>query len=190
MPPNLILASGSPRRKQLLGEMGFVFSVIPSEAEELHDDSMQLRDLVEENAYIKANDIAQYHLDSVVIGSDTLVYIDQTPLGKPKTEDEAKMTLRKLSGRAHQVCTGLCIISSDKIQRFSVVTDIVFKTLSDEEIDAYMRKVDVMDKAGSYAIQEHGEMIIQSIKGDYSNVVGLPQERLRQELLAFGIEPQ
>jgi len=139
-------------------------------------------ELCEHNARLKAQDVAKDHPGRVVLGADTLVYIDETPLGKPKTQVEAVATLQKLSGRAHQVCTALCLVSDETVTMFHEVTDVVFQSLSDARIREYIGKVDVMDKAGSYAIQEHGDMIIESIQGDYSNVVGLPQALVIKEL--------
>lgn len=174
MSARVILASGSPRRREMLGKAGLEFEVIPSPAEELHDESMPLDLLCEENAKLKALAVSRDHLDATVIGADTLVYIDQTPLGKPRSKEEAVATLERLSGRRHQVCTGVCIIRSGEMHSFHVITEVVFKTLSGDIIRDYLSKVNVMDKAGSYAIQEHGDMIIEEVQGDYDNVVGLP----------------
>lgn len=178
----IILASGSPRRREMLSEAGLAFEVIPSPAEELHDVNMPLTLLCETNAELKALAVAKLYPEAVVIGADTLVYIDETPLGKPKSKEEAVSTLRQLSGRCHEVCTGVCIAGSEGVHTFHEVTEVCFKTLSEAVITSYMSKVDVMDKAGSYAIQEYGELIIESMQGDYSNVVGLPMSRLLQFL--------
>ena len=179
---NLILASGSPRRREMLTEAGFDFEVIPSPAEEIHDVDMPLHLLCEANAELKALAIAKLHPDATVIGADTLVYIDHTPLGKPRSEDEARATLAQLSGRTHQVCTGVCIAQGENTQRFHSITEVVFKELTPQVIDNYMTKVNVMDKAGSYAVQEHGDMIISAVRGDYNNVVGLPITQLLSKL--------
>ena len=178
----IILASGSPRRREMLAEAGIDFTVIPSPAEELHDVEMPLHLLCEENAKRKAEVIAENHPDAVVIGADTLVYIDQTPLGKPKSEKEARETLAKLSGRTHQVCTGVCLARGEELSSFHVITEVVFKSLSPELIRDYMSKVNVMDKAGSYAVQEHGDMIVTEVRGSYDNVVGLPMKELLERL--------
>ena len=178
----LILASGSPRRRDMLQKVGLEFDVIPSPAEELHDESMALDQLCEENARLKALAVAQDYPEATVIGADTLVYIDQTPLGKPRSKEEAEATLMRLSGRTHQVCTGVCIARAGKVDSFHTITEVVFKKLSEEIIRDYMSKVDVMDKAGSYAVQEHGEMIIEQVRGDYDNVVGLPVAQLLAKL--------
>ena len=170
----LILASGSPRRRDMLRKVGLEFDVIPSPAEELHDESMALDQLCEENARLKALAVAQDYPEATVIGADTLVYIDQTPLGKPRSKEEAAAMLMRLSGRTHQVCTGVCIARAGEVDSFHPITEVVFKKLSGETIKDYMSKVDVMDKAGSYAVQEHREMIVEQVRGDYDNVVGLP----------------
>lgn len=178
----LILASGSPRRRDMLRKVGLEFDVIPSPAEELHDELMPLDQLCEENARLKALAVAQDYPEATVIGADTLVYIDQTPLGKPRSKEEAAAMLMRLSGRTHQVCTGVCIARAGKVDSFHTITEVVFKKLSEEIIRDYMSKVDVMDKAGSYAVQEHGEMIIEQVRGDYDNVVGLPVAQLLGKL--------
>ena len=178
----LILASGSPRRRDMLQKVGLEFDVIPSPAEELHDESMALDQLCEENARLKALAVAQDYPEATVIGADTLVYIDQTPLGKPRSKEEAEATLMRLSGRTHQVCTGVCIARAGKVVSFHAITEVVFKKLSEKIIRDYMSKVDVMDKAGSYAVQEHGEMIVEQVRGDYDNVVGLPVAQLLAKL--------
>ena len=177
----IILASCSPRRRDMLAEAGLDFVVISSPAEELHDASMPLHLLCEENARLKAVAVAKDHPDATVIGADTLVYIDEAPLGKPKSEQEAQETLRKLSGRAHQVCTGVCVVKGGVTDCFHVITEVVFKELTDEAVLEYMSKVNVMDKAGSYAVQEHGEMIIAEVRGDFDNVVGLPVATLLEK---------
>lgn len=166
----------------MLAEAGVEFTVIPSPAEEIHDVDMPLHLLCEENARLKAVAVSEQHSDAVVIGADTLVYIDQTPLGKPKTEIEARETLAKLSGRVHQVCTGVCIVKGDSSECFHSITEVEFKDLTEALIVDYMSKVSVMDKAGSYAVQEYGEMIVKEVRGDYNNVVGLPLDELLKRL--------
>jgi septum formation protein len=185
MKRRFILASGSPRRREILTAAGLDFQVIPSPAEEIHDESMSLHLLCEANAGLKALAVAVDYPDDVVIGADTLVFIDSTPLGKPGGEDEAREMLARLSGRVHQVCTGVCLARGETTRCFHVITEVVFKELTSEVIKDYMSKVDVMDKAGSYAVQEHGEMIIAEVRGDYDNVVGLPLKVLLDELLVF-----
>lgn len=183
----LILASGSPRRREMFTKAGLEFEIIPSPAEELHSEEIPLHLLCETNAKLKACAVAENNPDACVIGADTLVYIDQTPLGKPGDEDEARKTLFRLSGRTHQVCTGVCIVHGGEADCFHIITEVEFKRLSAEMIDEYMSKVHVMDKAGSYAVQEHGELIIKEVRGDYDNVVGLPMEQLLERLSLLGM---
>ncbi|MGJ8671425.1 Maf family protein [Rubritalea sp.] len=189
MKKQLILASGSPRRRELLAELGFEFEVVTSDAEEEHRCDITLTDLCERNAEIKTSAVAVKFPDAVVLGGDTLVYIDDEPLGKPKSVEEAVTMLERLSGRTHQVCSGMCLISGERVQLFHEVTNVVFKEIGRATIDAYMKRVDVMDKAGSYAVQECGEMIVERVEGDFSNVVGLPQQKVVEQLAAFGLQP-
>lgn len=189
MKKRLILASGSPRRKELLEELGYEFDVITSDAEEVHRSDISLTELCELNAQIKTRAVAKSYPDAVVLGGDTLVYIDEEPLGKPKSAQEAVEMLERLSGRVHQVCSGMCLIEGDREQPFHEVTDVVFKQIDSETIREYMKRVNVMDKAGSYAVQEHGEMIVDRVEGDVSNVVGLPQQKVFEQLAAFGLKP-
>ncbi len=186
----LILASGSPRRKELLAEMGYTFEIATSDVEELHDANMPLRELCEHNARLKAEDVASGYPDAVVLGADTLVYIDQLPLGKPASAQEALETLKMLNGKSHCVCTGMCVVSGGRSEMFSEVTQVHFKDVDEATLLDYMEKVHVMDKAGSYAIQDHGDLIIESIEGDYANVVGLPQTLVAEKLAQFGLKSE
>ena len=185
---DLILASGSPRRKVLLAELGYRFDVIPSAVDELHDENRALRELCEYNASLKAVDVASRFPDTIVLGADTLVYIDETPLGKPKSKAEAIRDLEMLSGKEHCVCTGLSLVKGEIVHRFSEVTKVVFKQLNSAVITEYMEKVNVMDKAGAYAVQEYGELIIERVEGSFSNVVGLPQDVVKREIEAFKLK--
>jgi len=189
MKKQLILASGSPRRRELLAELGFTFEVITSDAEEEHRSDIPLTELCERNAELKTQAVASQYPEAVVLGGDTLVYIDEEPLGKPKSKEEAVAMLKRLSGRSHQVCSGMCLIEGDRVQPFHGVTQVVFKELDEQTIHDYMSKVNVMDKAGSYAVQECGEMIIEKVTGDFSNVVGLPQALVLDQLASFGLQP-
>ncbi len=185
----IILASTSPRRRELLSKLVDHFRVIPSPAEEIHCQETPLHDLCRMNAQLKASAVAAMadHSEHVVIGADTLVYIDNTPLGKPKDRSDAIATLKKLSGKTHQVCTGVCMIFRGQKSIFHEITEVRFKELDDAAIDLYLEKVNVMDKAGSYAVQEYGEMIVDEVNGCYTNVVGLPLDAMRKNLLEIGI---
>ena len=171
----LILASGSPRRRELLAATGLEFTVVISPAEEIHDAGLGMAGLCEENARLKACAVAVDFPEDRVIGADTLVFIDGVALGKPKDLAEAKEMLRMLSGRCHQVCTGGCIAGpGEKFVTFHAVTNVIFHALDDERIDEYLSKTSPLDKAGAYGIQDHGEMIVERIEGDFDNVMGLP----------------
>lgn len=179
----LILASSSPRRVQLLQDAGFVFQAIASPAEELHDAAMDFRQLCEINAERKARDVAALYPGHWVIGADTLVSLDGIPLGKPRDEEDARSMLRALSGRINHVCTGVCVIDpTGKARVFHELSEVEFRPLTEETISAYMAKVNTLDKAGAYAAQEHGDDIICDIRGDFSNIVGLPMNRLQEFL--------
>lgn len=151
------------------------FEVVVSPAEEIHDASIPLAELCEQNAELKAAAIARQHPDAAVIGADTLVWIDGEPLGKPRDMAEAGAMLRKLSGRAHTVCTGVCIVfPGGGTSRFHDLTEVRFRILDDEAIAAYFREANPLDKAGAYGIQESGELIVEGIDGNFDNVMGLP----------------
>ena len=182
----LILASGSPRRRELLAAAGVEFEVVVSPAEEIHDASIPLAELCERNAELKAAAVAAEHPAAVVIGADTLVWIDGEPLGKPRNLAEARAMLRRLSGRAHTVCTGVCAIFPDgRIERFHELTAVRFLPLDEARIDAYLRRTDPLDKAGAYGIQDQAGLLVEDIAGSYTNVMGLPVERLRSVLQAW-----
>lgn len=179
----LILASQSPRRADLLRQAGFTaFTVRSPEVEELHDGSFSPTDLTIENARRKAQWIAQQEPESVVVAADTLVYLDGEPLGKPADLAEAVAMLERLSGRRHQVCTGVALASGDQIETFAVITQIAFKSLSPAIIQAYHQVCNPLDKAGGYGIQDGTELILATIEGSWSNVVGLPLEELQPRL--------
>lgn len=171
----IVLASSSPRRRKLLAEAGVIFEVTHSPAEEVHDATMKPAALCELNAVLKAEAVARMRTDATVIGSDTLVFIDEIPLGKPADLAEARGMLRRLSGRTHLVCTGVCIIyPGGRKNVFHDITEVTFLLLDDAAIERYFLQVDPLDKAGAYGIQECGEQIIAGISGHYDTVMGLP----------------
>ncbi len=172
---SIVLASTSPRRRELLERAGVPFEVMASPAGELHDAAMKPHVLCELNATLKAAAVAELRPDATVIGADTLVFIDGLPLGKPAGMDEAKAMLRRLSGRTHQVCTGVCVIYPGGGKNvFHDLTAVTFRTLDETAIDDYFSRVNPLDKAGAYGIQECGEMIVAEIAGSFDNVMGLP----------------
>lgn len=180
----IILASASPRRSELLRSIGVAFEIVPSGAEELHDESLSAVQLCRMNALRKAEEVAARNAEMVVLGADTLVTLDSRIYGKPADLGEARRMLRELSGRTHEVVTGLCLLqqSSGRRSQFHDVTRVTFKILTEETIAGYSAAVAVLDKAGAYGIQEKGEMLVERIEGSWSNVVGLPLERLVIEL--------
>ena len=175
----IVLASSSPRRRELLERAGVVFEVIASPAEEIHDSAMKPDALCEHNATLKAAAVAALRPDATVVGSDTLVFIDDMPLGKPVDLDDARAMLRRLSARTHRVCTGVCVIyPGGRKTIFHDTTEVTFLALDDAAIDEYFSLVNPLDKAGAYGIQESGDLIISEIRGSFENVMGLPVEKV------------
>jgi septum formation protein len=182
--PLLILASKSPRRAELLRQLDLSFQVVASAAAEIFDEQLSPWELCQLNAHRKARAVAKKHPDALVLGADTLVFVEDEIMGKPASVAEAKRMLTRLQGQTHQVVTGVSLIHlrAHRERTFAVSTDVTFRALTPGQIRDYVAKVDPLDKAGAYAIQEHGEMIVSEIFGSYSNVVGLPVEQLKSEL--------
>lgn len=179
----VILASASPRRRELLERAGLEFEIMHSPAEEVHDASIVPEKLCEMNASLKAEAIAAIRPDAIVIGADTLVFIDGEPLGKPAHLDEARAMLRRLAGRVHRVCTGVCVIFPGGTRRvFHDTTEVDFLPLDDAAIEDYLTVANPLDKAGAYGIQEYGERIVSGIRGSFENVMGLPVEMVVEAL--------
>jgi len=185
----IILASFSPRRKELLSLMGLNFKVIGSNYEEELDLNLSPHNLVKYLSLKKAENVAQRFKKGLIIAADTLVFLDGKPLGKPHTKKKAKEMLRLIRGRDHFVITGFSIIDniSGKLLSESVETKVYVKNITDKEIDNYVKTGEPLDKAGGYAIQGLGSLIINKIEGDYFNVVGLPLSSLFDALKKFGI---
>ena len=174
---SIILASASPRRAALLREAGPEFAsmrIMPSDADEGADPL--------ENARLKAESVAAANPQAIVIGADTVIRFGGETIGKPADLDDARAILAKLSGRTHDVVTGVCVrcLENDILVRFEEATHVTFRVLTPEAIEKYIKAVNVLDKAGAYAIQEHGDDIIQGIDGSLTNVIGLPVERLTE----------
>jgi septum formation protein len=187
--PWFVLASGSPRRRELLAQAGYKFEVISAPVEEVSYNWLTTRELTVCNARRKALCVAQAWPSAVVLGADTLVTIDGQVLGKPLDLEDARQILRRLSGRWHAVWTAVCLchLGLGKAEGFCVVSRVKFRDLTDRAIKSYLEKVNPLDKAGAYAAQGHGKEIINRIDGSYSNVVGLPMEATARVLRAYGI---
>jgi len=179
-----ILASASPRRKELLELAQLPFAVHVPNAEEIIPPGLAPAQCAEHIAAIKANAVACDRPNACIIAADTIVVVDGAILGKPKDTADAARMLRLLSGREHTVITGVCLLNAAAAKKnvFSQETAVRFYPLSDEEIKAYVRTGEPMDKAGAYGIQGRGALLVESIAGDYFNVVGLPLARLMREL--------
>lgn len=181
----VVLASNSPRRKELLGGLGIGYEVkTMPDIDESYPDGLSMEEVP---VYIARSKADAYRPlmqpDELIITADTIVWLDGVVMGKPKDEEEARDMLRRLSGQTHQVVTGVCLTTIDRQQSFATVTDVTFDRLTEEEITHYVSRYQPMDKAGAYGIQEWiGYVGVRSIKGSYFNVVGLPIRRLYQEL--------
>ena len=182
--PKLILASASPRRRELLVTMGVSFEVVTVDLVEHDGDSaphFSPAELAQENARRKAEAVAGQHRGRWVLGADTVVALKGRLFGKPASHEEAKAFLRTLSGQTHEVITGCSLHDPDgKAEIFHETTRVTFRDLSEETIERYLAAVHVLDKAGAYALQEQGELIIERVEGSRTNVIGLPMEVLER----------
>jgi septum formation protein len=185
----LILASASPRRRELLAQLGVPFDVIPAEVTEHEDPAAEPRAMVAGNAALKADWVAQRNPDAVVLGADTTVFVGQTVLNKPRDLAEARTMLRMLSGTTHIVFTGLAVRRARDGLRLDdgASSEVTFKQLDETAIEGYLAQVHVLDKAGAYGIQEHPELIVERFSGSLSNIVGLPIETTKQILTRCGL---
>lgn len=181
----VILASKSPRRKELMEMLKIPFDIIVSDIEESIDYNNDLVKEIEKLSYQKAKAVFDNHSDALVIGSDTIVKINNDILGKPHSLQEAKSMLKELSDNTHEVVTGVTILFKDIVETFSNVAEVTFYPLTDKEIDDYINTNEPMDKAGSYAIQGDGAKFIKSIKGDFYTIVGLPIGELYHRLKKY-----
>lgn len=178
----VILASASPRRRELLKFITDDFTIKVSDAEEVTDPSLSAEETVKSLAVIKGEAVADGSPDDIVISADTVVVLDGKILGKPKNEDDAFSMLCALSGRTHEVFTGVCVIHGNEKEVFAERTEVTFYPLSENEIRAYIATGEPSDKAGAYGIQGMGCTLVKSINGDYNNVVGLPVAALNRLL--------
>lgn len=179
----IVLASQSPRRRELLGKMGLTFTAKSPEIDEEALQGLPARELVKALAREKALHIAKNETpDTIVIGSDTVVVLDDVILGKPSSPQQAEEMLTALSGRTHQVVTGVAVCQGDKVTSEAEVTQVTFRPLTPEEVRHYVRTGEPMDKAGAYGIQGGAALFAEKMVGDYYNVMGLPVCRLYQIL--------
>ena len=185
----LVLASKSPRRKDLLEGIGMDFIVHPSNFEE-KDGDMPPEDLVIHNAIGKAQRVARHYKNSLIIGVDTVVVVEGHILGKPKNKEDAKRILRLLSNTTHKVISGLCVMDTNSKKTISAIEEtlVTIDRLDEEDIENYVNSGEGSDKAAGYAIQGKGSLFIKKIDGDYFNVVGLPIYKLRKILKEFGLK--
>lgn len=186
---NFILASKSPRRQQLLSQLGIEYVVRVNDAPEIFPDSLNAQEipiyLARQKALAVADDMAE---NDMIIAADTIVWIDGKIIGKPADATEAKQMLQMLSGNIHQVITGVCLMTTTKEKTFFTVTNVEFKQLHEWEINFYVEKYNPLDKAGAYGIQEWiGLAGIVSVNGSYFNVMGLPIQRLYEEIQRFPV---
>lgn len=187
----IILASASPRRRELLGGMGVRFEMVTADVTEHDAESaphLAPVDLAQENARQKAEAVAALRPGRWVLGADTVVALEERLYGKPGSLDEAREFLRALSGKTHEVITGCALIAPEgEAEIFHEISRVMFHVLSDEAIERYLAEVNVLDKAGAYALQERGEWIVERVEGSRTNVIGLPTEALERVLIRRGL---
>ena len=183
----LILASQSPRRRDLLSMLGLEFTVVTADIDETMDENLSVEEAVAEVCKRKAEAVAALYPHDTIISADTIVVVDGKVLGKPLTEDHAKEMLRSLSGRSHTVMTAFCLWEKGRAVTHVEQTHLRFKPLSNEEIDAYVATGSPMDKAGAYGIQDQASIFVEALEGDYYNVMGLPVCALVKALRKNGI---
>ena len=177
-----ILASKSPRRRQLMEYLNIPFEVIVADIDEVIDPNNNLRKEIEKLSFLKALKVFENNSDAMVIGADTIVVVNNEVLGKPKNQDDAFRMLKMLQDNKHEVITGVTILTKDKSETFSTVSDVYFSKMSDEEIKEYINTNETMDKAGAYAIQGIGSKFIKSINGDYYSIMGFPVNEIYNRL--------
>jgi len=187
--PQLILASASPRRRELLAQLGHAFTVIPAEVVEHEAPDADPREMVRHNAALKADWVAARHPAATVIGADTTVFVGRTVLNKPRDAADARAMLRMLSGTVHTVFTGLAVRRRQDGLKLDqgVASEVTFKVLDEATIELYLSRVHTLDKAGGYAIQEESGLIVAGFTGSLTNIVGLPVEEMKQLLTQAGL---
>ncbi len=189
--PRFLLASGSPRRRQLLGDAGYRFDVVTPGTEEIAPPALTVREITGWNALRKGLTVARAHPAAVVLAADTLVALEDEVIGKPADLAEARRILARLSGRQHTVATGVFVghLASSRTESFVVVSRVYFRPWDRRQIDRYLAEIEPLDKAGAYAAQGRGRAIVRRIVGSRTSVIGLPLEKTRAVLARFGIRP-
>ncbi len=185
--PAVIMATASPRRAELLRQLGLEFQVIPNNVPEVQGGALSAGEVAQINAYRKARAVSKKHPDAITLGVDTVVALDNKLFGKPATMTEAEEMLMGLQGRQHEVVTGVCLIHlrAHRQKFFFDHTEVRFRKLNLVQIRHYLAQINPLDKAGGYGIQDHGDVIVESISGSFTNVIGLPLERFQTEWAAF-----
>jgi len=184
-----ILASNSPRRRALLAEGGYEFEVIVPAVSETASTHLSLRELTIANATRKGLAVSRLHPRRIVLAADTLVALEGEVIGKPRDLNHARVILQRLSGRTHDVCTGVWMVDPQRKISFTEISRVRFHKLNETDIANYFRVVNPIDKAGAYAAQAAGRSIIASVEGSFTNVIGLPMERTAAFLAQFGLQP-
>lgn len=181
----IILASESPRRRELMMKLEIPFTTKPPYVEEIFDSSKSISSAIEAIAKQKADAVREKFPDEIIVGADTVVVVDQEVLGKPHTKENALLMLKKLSGRTHEVITAVAIVTPEQSDVFHVRTYVTFFELTQEEMEQYADTKEPLDKAGAYGIQGKGAFFIEKIEGDYYNVIGLPISTLFRRLKKY-----
>lgn len=184
---NIVLASASPRRREILENTNIKFDIISSSIDELVLEGESPCHMVMRLAFEKGIDIASKRKSDLVISADTIVVLDNKVLGKPKDEDEARDMITSLSGKTHQVITGISLINLENNKKIIdyVISNVKFKNLSENDINDYIKTKESLDKAGAYGIQGYGALLVEEIQGDYFNIVGLPVSKLSDLLKIY-----
>lgn len=185
MEEKIILASASPRRREMMAFITNEFEIKTSDVDETIEDGTSPENAVMQLSYKKAKAVSENYCGRIVIGADTIVVCDGKILGKPENRENAEEMLRMLSGRTHQVLTGVTITDGEKTDTFFVKSDVTFFDLSDKDISAYVASGEPDDKAGAYAIQGKGSLFVEKINGDYFNIVGFPVSEVNRHLKSF-----
>lgn len=181
----LILASGSPRRRELLQDLGYPFEIIVADSEEIVDTNLSITDAIQQIAYQKAELVWRTNADAIVLAADTMVCYEGNMLGKPKNRDAAKEMLRMLSGKTHTVISGVAILSKERKETFYEETSVTFYPIDEKLLEEYLDSDEPYDKAGAYGIQGMGKLFVKEIHGDYFNVVGLPIASVYRHLQTY-----